>query len=48
MLTSILGLGRDGQRTDAYWPGTDLVARCKLLVERCRGQLSQLLEDRFR
>jgi electron-transferring-flavoprotein dehydrogenase len=45
--TGDMGLGRDGQPTDAYQPGTELLAKYTLFAEGCRGQLGKQLEERF-
>jgi electron-transferring-flavoprotein dehydrogenase len=46
--TGDMGVGRDGQPTDAYQPGTELLARYTLFAEGCRGQLGKQLEERFK
>jgi electron-transferring-flavoprotein dehydrogenase len=46
--TGEMGLGRDGQPTDAYQPGTELLAKYTLFAEGCRGQLGKQLEQRFK
>ncbi|MBV8592225.1 MAG: electron transfer flavoprotein-ubiquinone oxidoreductase [Acetobacteraceae bacterium] len=46
--TGDMGVGRDGQPTDAYQPGTELLARYTLFAEGCRGQLGNQLEEKFR
>ena len=45
--TGEMGVGRDGQPTDAYQPGTELLAKYTLFAEGCRGQLGKQLEEKF-
>ncbi len=45
--TGDMGIGKDGQRTDAYQRGMDLRARYTLFAEGCRGSLSKQLMARF-
>ncbi len=40
-----MGVGRDGQPTDAYQPGMELHAKYTLFAEGCRGHLGKQLED---
>src|SRR5690606_21396086 len=46
--TGDLGVGRDGQRTDAYQPGMELHAKYTLFAEGSRGHLGKQLIGRFR
>ena len=46
--TGDLGVGRDGQRTDAYQPGMELHAKYTLFAEGSRGHLGKRLVERFR
>jgi electron-transferring-flavoprotein dehydrogenase len=46
--TGDMGVSRDGQPTDAYQPGTELLARYTLFAEGCRGQLGKQLEEKFK
>jgi len=46
--TGDMGVGRDGQRGDAYQPGIELLAKYTLFAEGCRGHLGKQLEERFR
>ncbi len=46
--TGNLGVGRDGQRTDAYQPGMELHAKYTLFAEGSRGHLGKRLIERFR
>ena len=39
--TGDMGIGRDGEPTDRYTPGVELVARETLFAEGCRGSLSK-------
>ncbi len=43
-----MGVGRDGQPTDNYMPGMELVANYTLFAEGCRGSLTKTLIERFR
>ena len=43
-----MGVGRDGQPTDNYMPGMELVANYTLFAEGCRGSLTKTLFERFR
>ena len=45
--TGDMGVGRDGQPTDAYQPGMELQAKYTLFAEGCRGHLGKQLEERF-
>jgi electron-transferring-flavoprotein dehydrogenase len=46
--TGDMGVGRDGQPTDAYQSGTELLAKYTLFAEGCRGQLGKQLEEKFK
>ena len=46
--TGDMGIGRDGEPTERYMPGVELIARETLLAEGCRGSLTKTLFDRFR
>src|SRR5208283_3573259 len=45
--TGDMGVGRDGQPTDSYQPGVNLMARQVVLAEGCRGSLTKVLFERF-
>ncbi len=45
--TGDMGVGREGQPTDAYQPGMELHARYTLFAEGCRGHLGKQLEAKF-
>ncbi len=45
--TGDMGVGRDGQPTDAYQPGMELHAKYTLFAEGCRGHLGKQLEAKF-
>ena len=45
--TGDMGIGRDGEPTDRYTPGVELVARETLFAEGCRGSLSKRIIERF-
>jgi len=46
--TGDMGVGRDGEPTDRYTPGVELIARETLFAEGCRGSLTKTLVERFR
>ncbi|WP_189531763.1 electron transfer flavoprotein-ubiquinone oxidoreductase [Paludibacterium paludis] len=45
--TGDMGVGRDGEKTDAWQPGMELWARQTLFAEGCRGSLTKTLYERF-
>ncbi len=45
--TGDMGVGRDGQPTDAYQPGMELLGKYTLFAEGCRGHLGKQLEAKF-
>jgi electron-transferring-flavoprotein dehydrogenase len=45
--TGDMGIGRDGEPTDRYQPGVELVGRETLFAEGCRGSLTKTLVERF-
>src|SRR5262250_2847790 len=45
--TGDMGIGRDGEPTDRYTAGVELLARETLFAEGCRGSLSKTLIRRF-
>ncbi|HRK94876.1 MAG TPA: electron transfer flavoprotein-ubiquinone oxidoreductase, partial [Rhodospirillales bacterium] len=45
--TGDMGVGRDGEKSDAYQPGVELHATYTLFAEGCRGSLTKTLFDRF-
>ncbi len=45
--TGDMGIGRDGEKTDAWQPGMELWARQTLFAEGCRGSLTKTLMARF-
>ncbi|MBK9520864.1 MAG: electron transfer flavoprotein-ubiquinone oxidoreductase [Rhodocyclaceae bacterium] len=45
--TGDMGVGRDGQPTDAFAPGMELLAKYTLFAEGCRGHLGKQLEAKF-
>ncbi|MCC7270438.1 MAG: electron transfer flavoprotein-ubiquinone oxidoreductase [Rhodocyclaceae bacterium] len=45
--TGDMGIGRDGQPTDAHQPGMELLAKYTLFAEGCRGHLGKQLEAKF-
>jgi electron-transferring-flavoprotein dehydrogenase len=45
--TGDMGLAKNGQPTDRYQPGVELIARETLFAEGCRGSLSKTLVERF-
>ncbi len=46
--TGDMGIGKDGQPTDRYTPGVELIARETLFAEGARGSLTKTLFERFR
>ena len=46
--TGDMGIGRDGEPTERYTPGVELVAKETLFAEGCRGSLTKTLVERFR
>jgi electron-transferring-flavoprotein dehydrogenase len=45
--TGDMGIGKDGQPTQAYTPGVELHARQTIFAEGCRGSLTKVLFERF-
>src|SRR5579862_1180821 len=45
--TGDMGTGRDGEPTERYTPGVELIARETLFAEGCRGSLTKTLTERF-
>ncbi len=45
--TGDMGIGKDGEPTERYTPGVELVARETLFAEGCRGSLTKTLIERF-
>ena len=45
--TGSVGINKEGEKTANFQPGMHLHAKQTLFAEGCRGQLSQLLMDRF-
>lgn len=45
--TGDMGVGRDGQHTEAYQQGMELHAKYTLFAEGCRGHLGKQLEAKF-
>ncbi len=45
--TGDMGVGRDGQPTDQYQPGMELLAKYTVFAEGCRGHLGKQLMARF-
>ena len=46
--TGDMGIGRDGQPTDAHQPGMELRAKYTLFAEGCRGHLGKQLQDKYK
>ena len=46
--TGDMGIGKNGQPTDRYQPGVELIAQQTLFAEGCRGSLTKTLVERFR
>lgn len=47
VVTGSMGINKEGEQTANYQPGMHLHAKQTLFAEGCRGQLSQVLMDRF-
>ena len=47
VVTGDMGVGRDGQPTDAYQPGMELRGKYTLFAEGCRGHLGKQLEAKY-
>jgi electron-transferring-flavoprotein dehydrogenase len=47
VITGDMGIGRDGQPTDAFQPGMELRAKYTLFAEGCRGHLGKRLQEKF-
>ena len=45
--TGDMGIGKDGEKTDAYEPGMELLGKQIIFAEGCRGHLTKTLFDRF-
>jgi electron-transferring-flavoprotein dehydrogenase len=45
--TGDMGVNRKGEKTDAYQPGVELLAKYTLFAEGCRGSLGLQLEKKF-
>jgi electron-transferring-flavoprotein dehydrogenase len=45
--TGDMGIDRKGERTDAFQPGIELLARYTFFAEGCRGHLARQLEEQF-
>jgi electron-transferring-flavoprotein dehydrogenase len=46
--TGDMGVNRKGEKTDAYQPGVELLAKYTFFAEGCRGHLGKQLEEKFR
>ena len=45
--TGEMGIGKNGEPTERYQPGVELLGKETLLAEGCRGSLTKTLEERF-
>ncbi len=45
--TGDMGIGKDGEKTDSYMPGMDLLAKQTIFAEGCRGHLTKTLFEQF-
>jgi electron-transferring-flavoprotein dehydrogenase len=45
--TGDMGIGKNGEPTERYQPGVELLGKETLLAEGCRGSLTKTLEERF-
>jgi electron-transferring-flavoprotein dehydrogenase len=46
--TGDMGVNRKGEKTDAYQPGVELLAKYTFFAEGCRGHLGKQLEAKFK
>jgi electron-transferring-flavoprotein dehydrogenase len=46
--TGSMGIGKDGQPTDHFTPGVELIGKETLFAEGCRGSLTKTLFERFK
>jgi electron-transferring-flavoprotein dehydrogenase len=46
--TGDMGIGKDGQATDAHQPGMELHAKYTFFAEGCRGHLGKQLQEKFK
>lgn len=47
VLTGDVGIGKDGEPTDNFQPGMELLAKQTIFAEGCRGSLTKALFERF-
>jgi len=47
VVTSDMGVGKDGRRKAAYQPGYELLGKYTVFAEGCRGNLGEALMERF-
>jgi len=47
VVTSDMGIGRDGERKPSYQPGYELLGKYTVFAEGCRGNLGEALMDKF-
>jgi len=45
--TGDMGIGKDGEKTDAYEPGVELHAKLTIFAEGCRGSLTKTLFEKY-
>ncbi len=45
--TGDMGVNRQGEKTDAFQPGIELLAKYTFFAEGCRGHLARQLEERY-
>lgn len=45
--TGDMGIGKDGEKTEAYEPGVELHAKLTIFAEGCRGSLTKTLFEKF-
>src|SRR4051812_11373232 len=48
VVTGDMGVDREGNKTDAYQPGMELIAKYTFFAEGCRGHLGRRLQQKFR
>ena len=42
-----MGIGKNGEKTDGYEPGMELLGKQTIFAEGCRGHLTKALFDKF-
>ena len=42
-----MGISKNGEKSDAFEPGIDIMAKYTLLAEGCRGSLGKLIINKY-